>query len=370
MTTENQAPEGAPAPSAEPAACTGVELPEDLADEMGAAIAARYQLDELMRGLEICPELRDCTPLAFYELGRRIREQEKAAAQSPAEAHGAERDPNSIFQTDGLPERDPSKPAEQQGLFRKFNVTRTDGSDKPGGKHENCEYFVLDVGHDKHAPAALWAYAQACKDTHPDLAADLVERYDLDVYQPQPKGTADQPPYWRNLLESCANWLDTRSRCQVLHIQPDPEEGGGYASLMRIYAENLRELNAILAAGQAPAPAPQPCKGDTGECSYNGACMYACGQAPAVVVDGTNPPAGPLDYMVPRVAAALKAAIKDRGVTQVELARRLECTEAEVSDRLSGRRNLTLSSMSEMCDLTGLRMDVRFYAPSKEGDHV
>jgi hypothetical protein len=110
-----------------------------------------------------------------------------AAQPKPATVE-RERDPNSIFQTDGLPERNPSKPAEQQGLFRKFVVTRTDGSDKPGGKHENCEYFVLDVGHDKHAPAALWAYAQACKDTHPDLAADLIERYELAASKVQPKG--------------------------------------------------------------------------------------------------------------------------------------------------------------------------------------
>ena len=85
----------------------------------------------------------------------------------------------------------------------------------------------------------------------------------------------------------------------------------------------------------------------------------------AVAPASEDPPAGPLDYMVPRVAKALKEAIKGRGLTQAELARRLECTEAEVSDRLSGRRNLTLSTMSEMCDLTGLRMDVRFYEPSK-----
>jgi len=33
-----------------------------------------------------------------------------------------------------LNSRDPSKPAEAQGLSRKFNVTRVDGSDQPGGK--------------------------------------------------------------------------------------------------------------------------------------------------------------------------------------------------------------------------------------------
>lgn len=76
-----------------------------------------------------------------------------------------------------LPPRDLSRPAEQQGLFRKFTVSRTDGSDAPGGKHCGCEYFVLDVTHDPHAKAALAAYADAVEATHPQLAADMRQRY-------------------------------------------------------------------------------------------------------------------------------------------------------------------------------------------------
>lgn len=74
-------------------------------------------------------------------------------------------------------ERDNSKPAEQQGLFRKFQVYRADGSSQPGGKHYDCRYFVLDVDHDPHAPAALRAYAESCKETHPALAADLLAEF-------------------------------------------------------------------------------------------------------------------------------------------------------------------------------------------------
>lgn len=81
---------------------------------------------------------------------------------------------------DPLPERDHDKPAEQQGLFRKFDVRRTDGSDAtPMGKHYGCEYFVLDVNHDKNAPAALAAYADAVEATHAELARDMRERYEL-----------------------------------------------------------------------------------------------------------------------------------------------------------------------------------------------
>lgn len=59
------------------------------------------------------------------------------------------------------------------GLFNKFNVTRTDGTDAPGGKHHGCEYFVLDITHDPFAVAALRAYADACGKEYPVLASDL-----------------------------------------------------------------------------------------------------------------------------------------------------------------------------------------------------
>ncbi len=73
--------------------------------------------------------------------------------------------------------RDPGVPAEQQGVFRKFDVRRTDGSDQPGGKHHGCRYFVLDLDHDPHAAAAMAAYAEDCKATHPVLSAELSEEY-------------------------------------------------------------------------------------------------------------------------------------------------------------------------------------------------
>ncbi len=85
--------------------------------------------------------------------------------------------------SDSLPERDTNKTAEQQGLFRKFVVRRTDGSDSPGGKHDGCEYFVLDVDHDKHAKTALAAYAASVEETHPQLAADMRGRYQLAAPQ-------------------------------------------------------------------------------------------------------------------------------------------------------------------------------------------
>lgn len=59
------------------------------------------------------------------------------------------------------------------GLYRKYKVTRTDGSSRKGRKHEDCAYFVLDLEHDPFAIPALEAYANACRETEPDLAKDI-----------------------------------------------------------------------------------------------------------------------------------------------------------------------------------------------------
>ena len=105
-------------------------------------------------------------------------QQEPVAAPQQAAAPGA------------LPERDLSKPAEQQGLFRKFDVRRTDDSDQPGGKHHGCRYYVLDLTHDQHAPAAMLAYAAACASTHPQLAADIVAEFGAPGTPEAPKQPA------------------------------------------------------------------------------------------------------------------------------------------------------------------------------------
>lgn len=60
-----------------------------------------------------------------------------------------------------------------RGIHAKFRVERTDGSSAPGGKHEHCAYFVLDLEHDPFAIPALTAYARACRKSHPDLARDI-----------------------------------------------------------------------------------------------------------------------------------------------------------------------------------------------------
>lgn len=60
-----------------------------------------------------------------------------------------------------------------RGMYQKYEVRRTDGSSEPGGKHDGCQYFVLDLTHDKYAGAAMMAYSRACYQDFPALSNEL-----------------------------------------------------------------------------------------------------------------------------------------------------------------------------------------------------
>jgi hypothetical protein len=106
-----------------------------------------------------------------------------------------------------FPERDASKPSEAQGMFLKFDVRRIDGSDGPGGKHYGCRYFVLDMDHDAHAPAALRAYADSCAGTHPQLAAELRNEFGPKVAQ-----ASAEPVVWANWKVGSKSYVPYRTR--------------------------------------------------------------------------------------------------------------------------------------------------------------
>jgi hypothetical protein len=77
-----------------------------------------------------------------------------------------------------------------KGLYGKFHIgvnqhtgrgiviARNDLTDNvEGDKHFGCDYFLLDLTHDKHALAAIQAYAESCrKDGYELLADDLEEK--------------------------------------------------------------------------------------------------------------------------------------------------------------------------------------------------
>lgn len=147
-----------------------------------------------------------------------------------------------------FPERDLTIPAEQQGLFRKFEVRRVDGSDAPGGKHHGCRYFVLDMDHDPHAPTTLRAYAISCADTHLDLSADLLAELPNKAEQAHELLTGEQT---RNILNSCADWFHSRSEttwAKQFH----------YTNLMCTWAKDLQSICASLDADQVASTAVKP----------------------------------------------------------------------------------------------------------------
>lgn len=58
----------------------------------------------------------------------------------------------------------------ERGAYRKYRVTKIDD---PKGKHDGCEFFVLDWRHDKFAIDAGIEYANRCRAEFPKLAEDL-----------------------------------------------------------------------------------------------------------------------------------------------------------------------------------------------------
>lgn len=64
-----------------------------------------------------------------------------------------------------------------KGWMQKYIVERTDRTDAPGGKHEDCDLFVLDFQHDPIAIRAGLEYATlAFNYGYHALARDMVRR--------------------------------------------------------------------------------------------------------------------------------------------------------------------------------------------------
>lgn len=111
------------------------------------------------------------------------RDDEGGAWREPGVAGGP------LYCTPFCRDRAKAKAGEPKGLYRKFTVERTDGSSGPGGKHEHCDYFVLDWTHDKFAVPAAMAYARACEGEYPGLARDLRDRAGMAVASSSPPRT-------------------------------------------------------------------------------------------------------------------------------------------------------------------------------------
>lgn len=167
-----------------------------------------------------------------------LRAEFDASLQAPAEAHGDVLVPLTVL--------------EDASSSLGHYLSDLGWSDEDMQAMDNLDAYIA-----RHKANAA-AQAAHSVDKSADLQTRPVDKkVNLQTQGDEPAWTS-QPQIVRNLLESCANWLESRSHSLVLHIQPDPEEGGGYASLMREYAKNLRELNAVLTANVQPKGTEPP----------------------------------------------------------------------------------------------------------------
>jgi hypothetical protein len=62
------------------------------------------------------------------------------------------------------PTRDHHPGCEHEGIGGKYTVARNDGAHLPGGRHDGCEYLVLDLTHDPSARFAARIYLEDIAD--------------------------------------------------------------------------------------------------------------------------------------------------------------------------------------------------------------
>lgn len=72
------------------------------------------------------------------------------------------------------------------------------------------------------------------------------------------------------------------------------------------------------------------------------------------------------ELLITEVAEAIWAALEDAGVTKTELATRMGATKSYVSQVLSGSRNMTLRTLSDICFALGKKPTVTVQAATDQ----
>lgn len=157
------------------------------------------------------------------------------------------------------------------GLYRKYNVTRTDGKGAAGEKHDGCDYFVLDLQCDPHAIPAIRAYAASAKaDGYHQLAYDLRQRIgdipvDLnrDPRQPVPREVLERPDaVARPALPAPPKMgaLEAALRDLACNCHGDTGDGEGHEASDHLTAGEREVFDQVRRAERSvPAlPAPEP----------------------------------------------------------------------------------------------------------------
>lgn len=146
------------------------------------------------------------------------------------------------------PPRPTVKPASdnERGLYEKYHVERLND---PAGKHAECEYYVLDLVHDRHAAPALLAYADSCVNEFPELAEDLraeaAEIPNAAPYLVDPESEAANP-VWDLVVEACQQaWPE-----KLLSWNTSPVEL--IVDLVNERDRALEEIEQLKSAAKAP----------------------------------------------------------------------------------------------------------------------
>lgn len=116
----------------------------------------------------------------------------------------------------------------------KFIVRRRDGTDATGGKHNGCQYFVLDITHDQHAIPALRAYSSSARNDGYKLLADDLDA--MAVAAPPSTVAPQQSERKREIFDAgfaksvpaspAALRDETRSCAKCGHLQDDVRRRG------------------------------------------------------------------------------------------------------------------------------------------------
>jgi hypothetical protein len=174
------------------------------------------------------------------------------------------------------PAGDEEKDDRYKPLYRKFDVRRTDGSGDPGGKHEHCTYFVLDMEHDRFAVDALEAYSKVCWQEYPALSEDLrrwVAGVRSGLHKGSPFGEGGPPlayplaPAGRTAAAAVASDLlselrdaESEARNELVRLRLcGSTDGPAYA----LWTEKQRRWSAAIAKATAQSAPPAPA-GDGG----------------------------------------------------------------------------------------------------------
>lgn len=112
---------------------------------------------------------------------------------------------------------------QNRGLYRRFDLYRVGDDGKPQYLVTD-PYFILRYTTDPHARVALEAYADACEEEHPALAADLRSA------KPQVRELAVPVDDAESLLMQYSEWLDVEKNNPA-----DPDDGHTNMDLVRLF---------------------------------------------------------------------------------------------------------------------------------------